>query len=157
MADLQLKTSGASQDSPSLLQTRAEIRIRSQASRFLAKALGCSLTATFGIIVLQGFHLWGFSLPEPFLNWLGGATIGQVGGCCLWFGVKSERMLGTMQFWPKTRDAALIITLFAPSSSPLPGPSAHRPRRSAKGCESTLPARMPKLYPPVRPAISKQS
>ena len=81
MTDLEPKTTGASApDSLTLLQTRAEIRIRSQASRFLAKAFGFSLTATFGIIMVQGFHVWGFTLSETFLNWLGVATIGQVAG-----------------------------------------------------------------------------
>lgn len=33
---------------------------------------------TYLIIILQGFHLWGFVLPDQFLNWLGGATIGSL-------------------------------------------------------------------------------
>jgi hypothetical protein len=63
-----------------LFEIRADARVRWHASRFLAKALGGSLAATFGIIILQGFHLWGFTLSEPFLHWLGAATVGELAG-----------------------------------------------------------------------------
>jgi hypothetical protein len=29
---------------------------------------------------LQGFKLWKFDLSQATLNWLGGATIGEIGG-----------------------------------------------------------------------------
>jgi len=81
MSDLQPSTTVAnSQDSQSPAETRAAIRLRTQAFCFLRRAFGFSLGATFGIIVLQGFHLWGFQLSDGFLNWLGVATVGQVAG-----------------------------------------------------------------------------
>jgi len=67
-------------DLPTLIQAKTDARIRSHASRFLEKAFGRSLAAIIVIIVLQGFHLWGFSLSEPFLHWLGAATIGEIAG-----------------------------------------------------------------------------
>lgn len=38
------------------------------------------VAATFVLIFLQGFHLNGFSLPEPLLSKLGWITIGEVSG-----------------------------------------------------------------------------
>jgi hypothetical protein len=81
MSDLPLSPTGAnSQDSQSPAESRAAIRLRAQAFCFLRRAFGFSLVTTFGIIFLQGFHLWGFQLSDAFLNWLGGATVGQVAG-----------------------------------------------------------------------------
>ncbi|MES0490584.1 MAG: hypothetical protein ABUK01_11355 [Leptospirales bacterium] len=37
-----------------------------------------SMTATF--VIIFGIALWEFKLPKSFLNWMGGATIGQIGG-----------------------------------------------------------------------------
>jgi hypothetical protein len=65
---------------PDLIESKASVRIRSQASRFLIKAFAGTLVATFTLIFLQGFHLWGFTLPEAFLHWIGVATIGELGG-----------------------------------------------------------------------------
>jgi hypothetical protein len=50
---------------------------------FLLKAYGCLLVATMAIFLLQGFHLLGFSLDLKVLLWLGGATIGEIGGLLL--------------------------------------------------------------------------
>ena len=47
---------------------------------FLLRAYGGVLIATILIILLQGFKVWGFSLEPSFLNWLGGATIGELAG-----------------------------------------------------------------------------
>jgi hypothetical protein len=48
------------------------------ALRFMLKLAGFCVVMTFLIILLQGFRLWGFSLPEHFLDWLGAAVIGEV-------------------------------------------------------------------------------
>lgn len=47
---------------------------------FLLVAYAFLLVATMAIILLQGFHAWGFALEAPFLKWLGAATIGEVAG-----------------------------------------------------------------------------
>jgi len=54
--------------------------IKRETIRFLRRAYCCSLIATFLIILLQGFKLGGFTLPDSFLHWLGGATVGQIAG-----------------------------------------------------------------------------
>jgi len=41
---------------------------------------GFLILMTTVFFLFQGFHLWGFSLPESLLQWLGGATIGEVAG-----------------------------------------------------------------------------
>jgi hypothetical protein len=48
--------------------------------RFLRRAYGCTLSVTLIIILLQGFKLGGFTLPDSFLHWLGAATVGQIAG-----------------------------------------------------------------------------
>lgn len=37
---------------------------------------------TFSLILLRGFGR--ISVPDKFMHWLGGATVGQVGGMLLW-------------------------------------------------------------------------
>jgi hypothetical protein len=46
---------------------------------FLWLYVGLS-TATIIIILLQGFKFCHFSLEPSFMNWLGAATVGEVGG-----------------------------------------------------------------------------
>jgi hypothetical protein len=62
------------------LEVRGAVRIRAESAVFLRRAFGFSLAMSFGVILCQGFHLWGFHLTESFLHWLGGATVGQVAG-----------------------------------------------------------------------------
>jgi len=52
-------------------------------TKFLLCAYGALLFCTMLIIFLQGFKAWGFQLESAFLHWLGGATIGEVGGLAL--------------------------------------------------------------------------
>ncbi|MBI5779634.1 MAG: hypothetical protein HZA49_09305 [Planctomycetes bacterium] len=52
-------------------------------TKFLLSAYGALLFFTILIIFLQGFKAWGFQLESAFLHWLGGATIGEVGGLAL--------------------------------------------------------------------------
>jgi hypothetical protein len=47
---------------------------------FGVSAYAFALVCTFIIILLNGFHAHGFSISEGFLKWLGGATVGEVGG-----------------------------------------------------------------------------
>ena len=48
--------------------------------KFLFVAYGGLLASTMVVIFLQGFRFWGFSLDQKFLNWLGGAAIGEIAG-----------------------------------------------------------------------------
>jgi hypothetical protein len=54
--------------------------LRMKVVDFLLIAYGFLLLTTIIIIFFQGFHCLGFQLPNEFLNWLGGATIGEIGG-----------------------------------------------------------------------------
>jgi hypothetical protein len=74
-----MKSSTVSHDLQ-IVETSSRVRVRLDSAIFLRKAFGFSLFMTFGAIFCQGFHLWGFQLSDQFLNWLGGATVGQVGG-----------------------------------------------------------------------------
>ena len=59
---------------------RTEAQVRTESAVFLRRAFGFSLVMTFAAIFCQGFHWGGFHLSEPFLNWLGAVTVGQVAG-----------------------------------------------------------------------------
>lgn len=54
------------------------IALRRTAVKFLFWAYGGLLAGTVGIILLQGFHVWGFDLERGFLHWLGGVTLAEV-------------------------------------------------------------------------------
>ena len=56
------------------------VGFQQQIVTFLLWAYGGLLVATVSLIYLQGFHVHGFTLESRFLNWLGGATIGEIGG-----------------------------------------------------------------------------
>jgi hypothetical protein len=58
------------------LQNRAQIRFI--ICVFLLLALGFSIVCFFGLILLNGFHTWGFHMDDSFVKWLCGATIAQV-------------------------------------------------------------------------------
>lgn len=58
----------------------SNIAMRERAVTFLFTVYGGLLASTVIIIFLQGFHWGGFNLDPGFLNWLGGATIGEVAG-----------------------------------------------------------------------------
>jgi hypothetical protein len=59
-------------------QALSDIALREKALKFLFKAFGGLLACTIVIIILQGFHLWNFTLEIEFLRWLGVATVGEV-------------------------------------------------------------------------------
>ncbi|MGA7340717.1 MAG: hypothetical protein WBE72_23450 [Terracidiphilus sp.] len=56
------------------------VGFQQQIVTFLLWAYGFLLAATVTIIFFQGFHFKGFALDSAFLKWLGGATIGEIGG-----------------------------------------------------------------------------
>jgi hypothetical protein len=58
-------------------------RLQTRLSTFLLRAFGGLLTVTMLIYLLQGFKLWGFHLEETTLQWIGGATVGQIAGLLL--------------------------------------------------------------------------
>lgn len=76
---------GFSRDPPETLKAKewfASIRfdLQRQVVVFLMWAYGFLLLTTMAILLLQGFHAWGFSLDRDLLKWLGGATVGEIGG-----------------------------------------------------------------------------
>jgi hypothetical protein len=60
--------------------TQSHLRLQDRIINFLLWAYGLSLLTTMAIFLLQGFRLWSFSLDLKVLLWLGGATIGEIGG-----------------------------------------------------------------------------
>ena len=62
------------------VKTEHQIRLQSQIVTFLLRADGLLLTATIAIFLLEGFKLGGFQLDSALVKWLGGATVGGVGG-----------------------------------------------------------------------------
>jgi len=60
--------------------TQHQIGLQRLIVRFLLCAYSFLLVTTVVILLLQGFRAWGFQLETAFLKWLGGATIGVVGG-----------------------------------------------------------------------------
>ncbi len=57
---------------------RMKAHDRRFALRFLLWLFAGSVGLTYLILFLQGFSVWGFSLPDEFLRWLGGAVIAEV-------------------------------------------------------------------------------
>ena len=61
-------------------KTEHEIVLQKQIITFLLWAYGGLLTASVTIFVLQGFAVGGFKLSETVLMFIGGATLGEIGG-----------------------------------------------------------------------------
>ena len=61
----------------------AHVEFQQQIVTFLLVAYGFLLVMTVAVLMLQGFHAWGFSLDGSLLRWLGVATIGEIGGLLL--------------------------------------------------------------------------
>ena len=51
-----------------------------QVITYLHWIYGFLIVVTVIVIFLEGFHFRGFALPAAYFSWLGGATIGAVGG-----------------------------------------------------------------------------
>ena len=60
--------------------TEHQIAQQARIIRFLLWAYGCLLAEAMAMFFLQGFRLWGFQLDSALIQWLGAATIGEVGG-----------------------------------------------------------------------------
>jgi hypothetical protein len=60
--------------------TEATLDQQNRIIAFLLVFYGFLLIATVTIFFLQGFRAWGFVLDRSLLMWLGGATIGEIGG-----------------------------------------------------------------------------
>jgi hypothetical protein len=58
----------------------SDLTLRERTVTFLLWAYGLLLVATISIFFLQGFRLGGFNLDVQLLRWLGGATVGEIGG-----------------------------------------------------------------------------
>lgn len=60
--------------------TKHQIELQRLIILFLVWAYGSLLAITMAMFFLQGFKLGGFDLDCGLIKWLGGATIGVVGG-----------------------------------------------------------------------------
>jgi hypothetical protein len=49
----------------------------------LCLTLGVSCLTTLVMFVLQGFHTAGFDLDKSLMHWMGGATVGSIGGLAM--------------------------------------------------------------------------
>ena len=58
----------------------SELRLRERSVYLMLSLFALGLVSTFVIIFFEGFHVGGFDLPDEFLHWLGGATVGEVAG-----------------------------------------------------------------------------
>ncbi len=56
------------------------IKLRKGAVKFIYITYGLVLAFTMTVIMFQGFTYKDFKLPDAFLHWLGGATVGEVAG-----------------------------------------------------------------------------
>ena len=64
--------------------TQSHLGLQRRIVTFLLWAYGFLLAATISIFFFfQGFHAWGFQLDLKVLLWLGGATVGEIGGLLL--------------------------------------------------------------------------
>lgn len=50
---------------------------------FPCLTLGICCLITLALFVFQGFHTAGFSLDQSLMHWMGGATIGAIGGLAM--------------------------------------------------------------------------
>jgi hypothetical protein len=64
---------------PEVLELQNRLKIRSDICRFLIKTLRFSTISCFALIVLQGFHPWGFQMDAALLKWLCAVTIAKSG------------------------------------------------------------------------------
>jgi hypothetical protein len=61
----------------------SNISMREKAAIFFFTIYGLALVATLAVYFLQGFNAWGFNLQTELLKWLGGVTLGELGGLAL--------------------------------------------------------------------------
>jgi hypothetical protein len=63
-----------------VLREKRRLSADSKNAQFLRRAFATALALTYTCILLQGFGVFGFHLTDSFLNWLGCATVGELGG-----------------------------------------------------------------------------
>jgi hypothetical protein len=80
MSDKGLAKKPPEQLKPKEWITAVHLGFQQQIVTFLLWAYGFLLVATTTILFFQGFRLRGFALDPALLKWLGGATIGEIGG-----------------------------------------------------------------------------
>jgi hypothetical protein len=56
-----------------------EIAMQRRLATFVCLLLGVCCIGALTIFYLQGFHAFGFNLPESLMHWIGAATIGSLG------------------------------------------------------------------------------
>ena len=59
---------------------KSELLLRQRGFSFLLWAYGGLLVCTMAIFFFQGFGVWNFKLDPTLLQWLGGATVGEIAG-----------------------------------------------------------------------------
>jgi hypothetical protein len=86
MATAEIRKAGTTletKDWIAAITTVRHLTLQEKVVNFLLCAYGFLLLSSTVIIFFQGFHAWGFSLDSHLLNWLGGVTIGEIGGLLL--------------------------------------------------------------------------
>lgn len=69
--------------SPTDLEQRREnhrMKLQRELVRFACRTYGATCIAAIILFYLQGFHLFGFWLDSRAMYWIGGTTIGAIGG-----------------------------------------------------------------------------
>jgi hypothetical protein len=59
----------------------AHVGFQEQIFKYVLPLYAFAVVATFALFFLQAFHVC--QLPESLLQWLGGATVGEIGGLLL--------------------------------------------------------------------------
>lgn len=82
MSELQVvsRESQSPQKSVSEIAAKSKIAIHNRNAKFMRSAFGYSLAVYLATLLLQGFQLWGFHLPESILVTFGAVTVGQLAG-----------------------------------------------------------------------------
>jgi hypothetical protein len=57
----------------------SDIKYKERLVKMIIVLYSFLIVSTVTIIFFEGFGVGGFDLPDKFLNWLGGATIGEIG------------------------------------------------------------------------------
>jgi hypothetical protein len=56
-----------------------EIAMQRRLVTVVCRLFGVSCVEALTIFYLQGFHVFGFNLPESLMHWIGAVTIGSLG------------------------------------------------------------------------------
>lgn len=58
----------------------SDLQMRERAVYLMLAIFSLTVLSTLLMLNFEGFGAWGFDLPDPFLHWLGVATVGEVAG-----------------------------------------------------------------------------